>query len=290
MVEAFTDRIKRDEWPRLASRVNANTRRVLDLFARYNVRATFFIVGWTAERHQQLVRDIVAAGHEIGCHSHLHRAIWNLKPEEFRTDLTQAIDAIENAAGTKVAGFRAPTFSIVKRTLWALEILAETGVTYDSSIFPVRHDYYGMPDAPTSVFQWQLAGGPLYEIPMTTASLFGRNLPACGGGYLRLLPLWYNRWVLRTLDNQRRPAVVYLHPWEVDPDQPRIKGRWKSRIRHYTNLANMEARLATLLQEFSFAPRREVLNEVVAHARNTETPVLTRTIEDFDHDHAHNRR
>lgn len=277
MVEAFADRITRDDWPQFHSRVEANTRRVLDLFARHGVRATFFIVGWTAERNPGLVRDIVDAGHEVGCHSHLHRAIWNLQRDEFRADLRQAIAAIENVAGVKVQGFRAPTFSVVKRTLWALDILAEEGLRYDSSIFPVRHDYYGMPDSPTSIFQWQLPAGKLYEIPMTTVKRLGRNLPAGGGGYLRLLPFWYNRWALRSLERQGRPAVVYLHPWELDPEQPRVQARWKSRLRHYTNLDKMASRVEALVREFSFAPICEVLDRALQQA-TAENPLPVRSM------------
>ncbi len=259
MVEAFADCIAPKDWLQFDSRVEANTRRVLELFSRHGVRATFFLVGWTAERNPELVREILSAGHEIGCHSHLHRAIWTLRPDDFRADLKQAMAAIEDAAGKKVVGFRAPTFSIVKRTLWALDILLEEGLRYDSSIFPIHHDCYGVPDAPTSIFEWILPAGRLYEMPMTTLQVLGRNLPAAGGGYLRLLPLWYNRWALRGLQRRGKPAIVYLHPWELDPAQPRIPARWKSRLRHYTNLNKMESRLETLLNEFRFAPAGEVL-------------------------------
>lgn len=278
MVEAFADRITPEDWLQFPSRVETNTRRVLDLFSRHAVRATFFVVGWTAKRFPHLVREILTGGHEIGCHSHMHRAIWHLTPDEFRADLKRAIASIEDVTGTRVVGFRAPTFSIVRRTLWALEILAEEGVQYDSSVFPVRHDAYGIPTSPRKIFRWRLDAGELYEFPMTTARVAGMNLPAAGGGYLRLLPLWFNQWAIRGAERAGIPANVYFHPWEMDPDQPRIAGRWKSRVRHYTNLKTMETRLATLLNTFRFVPLSEALQRYLRQCAGQMDCVSTRRL------------
>jgi polysaccharide deacetylase family protein (PEP-CTERM system associated) len=264
-VEAFADRITRDQWNQFPSRVVDNTRRVLDLLARHSARATFFTLGWVAERFPHLVREIVAGGHEVACHSHLHRPLWRLTPEEFRADTRRSLQALEQASGKKVVGYRAPTFSVVERTLWAIEILAEEGLLYDSSIFPVQHDTYGIPSAPRFTFQWQLEnGGTLYEVPPTTARYLGRNWPAAGGGYLRILPIWYTRWMLKRARREAQPLVLYFHPWEIDPQQPRIEASFRSRFRHYTNLTGMEFRIAELLRSSRFLPVREVLGQHTA--------------------------
>jgi polysaccharide deacetylase family protein (PEP-CTERM system associated) len=266
-VEAFADHITPEMWPQWPSRVRDNTLRVLELFARYGAKATFFIVGQIAEQQPSLVREIISAGHEIGCHSYRHCAIWRMTPQGFRQDTTRAVAAIEQAAGTKVLGYRAPTFSVVQRTLWAIEILAEQGFLYDASVYPIRHDLYGMPDAPRFLFRWKTPHGlQLYEFPSTTVRLSGHNLPAGGGGYLRILPLWYSRWAInRVATKENAPAVVYFHPWELDPRQPRIPAGWKSRIRHYTNLKSMEKRLVSLLSTFQFAPMDDVLGMEIAN-------------------------
>jgi polysaccharide deacetylase family protein (PEP-CTERM system associated) len=260
-VEAFADRIRYEDWPSFPSRVVRNTQRLLELFARHGARGTFFILGWVAEREPALVRQIAAAGHEIACHSYRHAALWRLTPEEFRADTRRAVQSLEEAAGVRVVGYRAPTFSIVPRTLWALEILAEEGFLYDSSVFPVVHDLYGIPEAPRFPFRWELAAGrSLYEIPPMTVRLAGRNLAIAGGGYLRLYPMWLTRWAVRRVQHrERRPVLIYLHPWEIDPAQPRLAGRWKSRLRHYRNLEQMEARLDELLRSGPFVPFRELL-------------------------------
>ncbi len=259
-VEAFADRIRPETWDQYPSRVCNNTRRVLELFDKAGVRGTFFILGWVAERFPQLVREIQAAGHELGCHSYLHQCIWRLSPEQFRSDTRRALDCIQDASGERVLGYRAPTFSIVDRTSWALQILAQEGFQYDSSVFPVRHDVYGMPAAPRRAFSWDLgAGSSLHELPMSTVRFLGGNLPVGGGGYLRLLPMAYSRlgqWVLR---RERMPLQLYLHPWEIDPGQPRLPGRWKSMVRHYRNLSSMEGRIVKLLKAGRFKPLSEVL-------------------------------
>lgn len=255
-VEAFADRVSFSDWPKFESRVRRNTERILQLFEHYHCHATFFVLGWVAERDPALVREIAGCGHEIGCHSYAHRRVSTLSPDEFRTDLKRACSAIEDAAGVKVLGYRAPTFSIVKQSLWALDILAEEGFLYDSSIFPIRHDLYGFPDAPRwagEIARKQKMG--MYEIPMSTVEFFGQTFPAGGGGYLRLLPMCYTtRAFDRVHQRDRQPAIVYFHPWEIDPEQPRIAARMKSRFRHYTGLAQMENRLKALLERYKFVP------------------------------------
>lgn len=259
-VEAFADRITPADWPRFSSRVADNTRRVLELFAEAGARATFFVLGAVAEREPALVREILAAGHEVGCHSYLHRRIHSLTPQQFRDDTRRALAVLQDAGGHKVLGYRAPTFSIVRQSLWAVPILAEEGFEYDSSVYPVVHDNYGMPEAPRFPFRWTWPGGrSLVEVPLFTVRLLGRNLPACGGGYLRLLPAWYTRWAVRRVRREQRPLLVYFHPWELDPAQPRLPGRLRSRLRHYRNLHLMAGRLRDLLRQGRFLPLRDLL-------------------------------
>ncbi|MGE5323721.1 MAG: XrtA system polysaccharide deacetylase [Actinomycetota bacterium] len=254
-VEAFADRISRSDWPNFGLRVRRNTERILELLAEYRQSATFFVLGWVAEREPALVRRIADCGHELACHSHLHRRVFTLSPPEFRSDLRQAKKAIEDAGGQPVVGFRAPTFSIRKDSLWSLEILAEEGFIYDSSIFPIRHDLYGMPEAPRFAHSHHLANGKIImEIPPSTVSIFGTNLGVAGGGYLRHLPFSYTRWGMRRLHQEQQPANVYFHPWEIDPEQPRIQAGWKSRLRHYRGLRKTEPRLRKLLTSGRFEP------------------------------------
>lgn len=274
-VEAFADRITSRTWADFPSRVGDNTRRVLELLARTGARATFFVLGWVAERQPKLVAEIASAGHELGCHSYWHRRISRLAPEEFREDTHRALSAIEDAGGRPVLGYRAPTFSIVEQSLWALEILAEAGFRYDSSVFPVRHDLYGMPAAPRFPFRWKCGHGlSIYEVPLPTVRLFAWNLPVGGGGYLRILPMRYTRWALRRIrEREKRPAVVYFHPWEIDPGQPRLPGRWKSIFRHYFNLQRMEGRLTELLSRRRFVTLSEYLQKSLEFDPAPEWPL-----------------
>jgi polysaccharide deacetylase family protein (PEP-CTERM system associated) len=247
-VEAFSKIVDRQRWDSYPCRVEPNTRRLLDLLDEQGVRATFFILGWVAERYPGLVREIVKRGHEPACHSYWHRLIYSLDPEEFARDTRQAKDVIEQAAGEPVFGYRAPSYSITARSLWALDVLAEAGFTYDSSIFPIRHDTYGMPDAPRAPFVMATRRGPIVEFPLTTFRLLkAQNLPVGGGGYLRILPFWYTRLGVRRARAQGLPLIVYVHPWEIDPDQPRLAGSTRSRLRHYTNLGRTWGRLRRLL-------------------------------------------
>jgi len=255
--EAFADVVDRSQWSTYPSRVESTTNRLLDLFAELKVEATFFVLGWVAERNPGLVRAIGDAGHELACHSYWHRLIYRIEPNEFREDTYRAKATIEQSAGCRIYGYRAPTYSIVTSSLWATDILAELGFTYDSSIFPIRHDRYGIPDAPRFPFRIKTAAGPLLECPIATFRLWGQvNFPFAGGGYLRLLPWWYTRLGLRHAQDEGIPVISYVHPWEVDPDQPRLNGRWSSRLRHYTNLHKTCTRLAGMLRHGGFTSFR----------------------------------
>lgn len=257
-VEAFSGVVQRSEWGNYPCRVEANTKRILDLFDELNVHGTFFILGWVAERYPGLMREIVSRGHEPASHSYWHRLIYTLSPEEFREDTQKSKDCIEQACGEAVNGYRAPSFSITGRSSWALDILAELGFQYDSSVFPVKHDVYGMPDAPRVPFQIMTKSGPIVEFPMTTFRLAsGPNWPVGGGGYLRMLPTWYTRWGVARARKEGLPVICYIHPWELDPEQPRIQARLKSRLRHYTNLNKTAARLRQLLGQGHFTNFRE---------------------------------
>jgi polysaccharide deacetylase family protein (PEP-CTERM system associated) len=255
--EAFADVVDRSLWGSYPSRVEANTKRLLGLFAEHQIEATFFVLGWVAERFPGLVAAIAAAGHEIACHSYWHRMIFKLQPREFREDTRRAKDVVEQAAGCRVEGYRAPTYSIVADSLWALDILAELEFTYDSSIFPIHHDTYGIPHAPRFPFRISTAGGELVEYPISTFRLGGsRNWPVGGGGYLRILPWWYTRLGVERAQKEGLPLIAYVHPWEIDPDQPRIAGRLRSRFRHYMNLSRTYGRLDRMLREHSFTSFR----------------------------------
>ncbi len=250
--EAMASVVQRSEWDKCACRVEGNTQRLLDLFASHQIQATFFVVGWVAERYPSLVREIAAAGHELACHSYWHRLIYKLDPKDFREDTQRAKDVIEQIAGQPIHGYRAPTYSIVASSLWALQILVELGFTYDSSIFPIHHDRYGIPSAPRAPFRIKTPAGPLMEYPLTTFRIWNRSMPVAGGGYLRLLPQWYTRFGIRRARREGLPIIAYVHPWEIDPDQPRLSGTFVSRLRHYTNLSKTYVRLSDMLREGTF--------------------------------------
>ncbi|NLX97041.1 MAG: DUF3473 domain-containing protein [Rhodopirellula sp.] len=257
-VHAFETVVDRSDWDRYPSRVVANTRRILRLLAEWEVHATFFVLGWVADRHPDLVKEIAAGGHEIATHGYWHELIYRQTTEEFAADLRQSLEAIGRALrGLQPAGYRAPAFSITKRSLWALDVLRDHGIVYDSSIFPLAaHDRYGIADADR--FAKKTASG-VWEFPVSTIRMGKQNLPVAGGGYFRLYPLRLTRWAIRRLNAQGHPAVMYLHPWEFDPDQPRMADApWLSRFRHYVNLHKTESRLAALLNEFQFAPMCEI--------------------------------
>jgi polysaccharide deacetylase family protein (PEP-CTERM system associated) len=248
-VSAFAPYIRRDEWDRRECRVERNVGRVLELLAAHGVQATFFTLGWIAERYPQLVREIVAQGHELASHGHGHQRASELDPAAFRDDVSRAKAVLEDVSGRRVRGYRAPSFSIGTTNLWAFDVLAETGHHYSSSVYPIRHDHYGMPDSPR--FAYRLANG-LLEVPVTTLRLFNRNLPSSGGGYFRLLPYAVSRWMIGKVNrDDDESAVFYFHPWEIDVDQPRVAGiDARSRFRHYVNIGRMEQRLRQLLADF----------------------------------------
>jgi polysaccharide deacetylase family protein (PEP-CTERM system associated) len=259
--EAFAGVVRPEEWPGLESRVVGATERILDLLAGSGTRATFFVLGWVAERHPDLVRAIRSQGHEVGCHGYGHQMITRLTRGQFSADVERAKAILEEAAGTEVIGYRAPTFSVVRETLWSLEVLAQAGFRYDSSIFPIVHDRYGIPDAPR--FPHRREAGDrdaIAEFPLSTINRLGWRWPVAGGGYFRLLPYAVTAWALEQLNRrERQPAVVYLHPWEVDPGQPRLPVGRLTQFRHSVNTRTTEAKLARLVRDFQFAPVREVL-------------------------------
>lgn len=252
-VGAFEDVIARDSWDSLECRVERNSDAVLSLFEEAGVKGTFFTLGWVAERYPALIRRIVDAGHEIASHGYGHDRVFTFTAEEFAADLKKSRALIEDAAGTKVTGYRAPSFSIDKRTPWAHEVLAEHGYAYSSSVAPVKHDHYGWPEAPRFAFR-PLAGTDFLEIPVTTAQLGSRRLAAGGGGFFRLLPYAFSSWAIRQVnEDAQRPAIIYFHPWEIDPDQPRVKDApSKSKLRHYSRLGAMAGKLRKLAGDFKW--------------------------------------
>ena len=252
-VGAFEKVIARGDWGGLTSRVERNVDAILQLFDDAQVKATFFTLGWVAKRNGHLMRRIADAGHEVASHGWDHARVFTLTAESFRADLRRARGTIEDASGQAVRGYRAPSFSIDQRTPWAHPVLAEEGYAYSSSVAPIAHDHYGWREAPR--FAWHpVAGSPLIELPVTTVEIGGRRFAAAGGGFFRIYPYALSRWAVRRLnENDHRPAVVYLHPWEVDPDQPRIAGApLKSRLRHYSRLDAMEAKLTRLVDDFAW--------------------------------------
>ncbi len=263
-VSVFDGLVPRTEWDRMESRVEANTRRLLDIFDEYGVRSTFFVLGWVGERFPGLVQEIAARRHEIASHGYAHRLIYDQTPEAFRQDVRRARQVLEQASGCRVVGYRAPSYSITPRSLWALDVLVEEGYEYDSSIFPIRHDRYGIPVSARKPYRVERSAGTLIEVPGSTTRLGPLNLPVAGGGYFRLLPYWWTQWgISRVNEIERRPAVFYLHPWEIDPDQPRLPAGRLGRFRHYRNLQHTEARLRRLLTDFRF----DTVGAIVAEAR-----------------------
>lgn len=259
-VSAFESVVRFKDWDQYESRVEKNTRRILDILDEYNTKATFFVLGCVAERHPALVQIIQKSGHEVASHGYAHRRIYMQTPDEFREETRKAKKIVENIIGQSIIGYRAASYSIIGQTLWALDILAEEGFQYDSSIFPIRHDLYGIPGH-ERFFRFLNRDGrvSIAEIPLSTIRMAGVNVPVGGGGYLRLFPYAVTHLALLHLNrHERQPAVVYFHPWEIDPGQPRIKSGWISRFRHYTNLRGMESKVRTLLANFWFAPIRQV--------------------------------
>jgi len=253
-VEAFAGKIRRADWDSYERRVERNTARILEIFERRNTKATFFILGWVAERFPHLSKQIAMAGHEIGCHGYAHQRLQRLTREQFREDLRRATGLLADQIQQPIRSYRAPSFSIVRNTMWAFDVLAEEGYELDSSLFPVRHDLYGVPDAERFP-SWQTspAGHRIFEFPPSTIRTAKNNWGVAGGGYLRLIPYGATHWAIRHINRaEQQPAMVYFHPWEIDPDQPVVEAGLRSTLRHYTNLKTMAAKIERLLQDFQF--------------------------------------
>ena len=269
-VGAFETVIERDNWSGLSDRVENNVLRILDMFAEAEVSATFFTLGWVAQRHGPLMRKIVDAGHELASHGFDHARVFNFTRAEFGEDIRKAREILEDASGSKIIGYRAPSFSIDQRTPWAYMELAEQGYAYSSSVAPLAHDHYGWREAPRFAFK-PLPWADLVEIPVTTAILGGKRVAAGGGGFFRVLPYAFSRWAIRQVNREEeRPAVFYFHPWEIDPDQPRVPSApIKSKLRHYTNLAKMTPKLRELVNEFAWGRM-----DVLAHREAARAGIL----------------
>jgi polysaccharide deacetylase family protein (PEP-CTERM system associated) len=256
------------DWESCESRVERSTLLLLDLFRRHRVEATFFVLGWVADRFPDLVKEIERGGHEVASHGYSHRLLTFMRPEEFRVDLQRSLEVLAKATSQEVRGFRAPSFSLTRETLWAVDILKESGIQYDSSVFPVGfHPEYGIANA--DLRPHQLAEG-MTELPMAVAEVLGMKIPCSGGGYFRLYPYAVTRWLMRKCNEQGRPVIFYVHPWEADPGQPRISGMpWSARFRHYNNLEATEERLERLLGDFSFTSARKLIAERSSPANAT---------------------
>jgi polysaccharide deacetylase family protein (PEP-CTERM system associated) len=263
-VSVFDGVVPRSRWETLESRVERNTDRLLEIFAETSVKATFFVLGWVAERHPGLVGRIAAQGHEVASHGYAHRLVYDLTPSNFRDDVKRSKDLLETAAGRSVDGYRAPSYSVTPRSLWALDILIDEGYRYDASIFPIHHDRYGIPLSPRHPYWLNRQAGSIIEAPGSTVRWGFMNFPVAGGGYFRIFPYAWTKWGIGRLNRQeQRPAIFYMHPWEIDPDQPRLSAGMLSRFRHYRNLSKTEGRLRQLLADFSFGPMRSVLREAL---------------------------
>jgi polysaccharide deacetylase family protein (PEP-CTERM system associated) len=265
-VQNFEHCVRRADWESHPSRVVANTRCILRLLADHGVHGTFFVLGWVADHQPALVEEIAAQGHEVATHGYFHELIYRQTPQEFAQDVRRSLDSIEAACGIRPVGFRAACFSITERSLWAVDVLKDLGLQYSSSVFPlVAHDRYGLRGASRFASRWP---NGLWEFPVSTLRVAGQNWPVAGGGYLRLYPQWVTRQAIRRLNAEGHPAVVYVHPWEVDPGQPRMPGLPAlARFRHYVNLDKTESRLDGLLSEFAFGPMREAFALELATGR-----------------------
>lgn len=273
-VEAFASRVSYDEWNHFTPRVERNLGRVLELFGRHGVRATFFVLGWVAQKFPRLVREIASAGHEVGCHGFAHQRVLRQTPAQFQADVQQARRSLMDEVQQPILCYRAPTFSIVKSTLWAFDVLAEEGFVFDSSVFPVHHDLYGIPTAPRFPCWYETErGNAIFEFPPSTVRRWHNNWPVAGGGYLRLMPYCLTRWSLKEINEREgQPAMVYFHPWELDPDQPRISAGWRSTWRHYTNLSRTEEKIDRLLRDFRFSTFSGTCQQLESYRESTRRP------------------
>jgi len=260
-VSAFEGVVSRADWCSFESRVSRNTDELLEIFNGAGVRGTFFVLGWVAARFPSLVRRIADLGHEVASHGFHHQLLYGLTPGQFREDIRAARRAIEDATGQPVMGFRAPSYSVIRSSMWAIDILIDEGYAYDASIFPIHHDRYGIPDSPRHPYELKRESGSLLELPGSTVRLGNINLPIAGGGYFRQLPYMWTKWGIDRVNRlERQPVVFYLHPWEIDPEQPRLPVGAATRMRHYRGLAQTRTRLARLLSDFRFDAVNAVLN------------------------------
>ena len=276
-VSVFDGVVPRHRWEQLESRVSANTDRLLAIFEEAGIHATFFVLGWVVERYPDLVRRIVGHGHELASHGYAHRLVYDQTPAAFREDVRKSKGLLEDAGGRLVGGYRAPSYSVTPRSLWALDILIEEGYWYDASIFPIMHDRYGIPVSARHPYAVQRRGGTLAEVPASTVRVASCNLPIGGGGYFRIFPYAWTRWgISRVNQVEHRPAVFYLHPWEIDPEQPRLPVGLVGRFRHYRNLVKTEERLRSLLRDFRFGPVRDLVlsDEATAPAADAARAAL----------------
>ncbi len=268
-VSAFENHIQKSDWDIIPCRVEKNVDRILALFDQKDIKATFFTLGWIAERYPVMIKRIVEEGHELASHGWEHTRVVHQGPDEFRADVLRAKALLENIGGKEIKGYRAASYSIGKNNLWALDILAETGHKYSSSIVPIKHDLYGMPDAPR--FPFTVQGTDLLEVPVTTLAMGSRNVPCGGGGWFRLFPYAFSRWAIRKVNQaDGKPAVFYFHPWEIDPDQPQQAGiKARTKFRHYLNLKRMDSRLQRLLDDFNWGR----MDEVFLDSSRTDYPI-----------------
>lgn len=260
-VSALSQVISRDDWPRMEYRAQRSTERLLQLFDEHSIKATFFVLGWVTKRSPELIRRIHDLGHEVACHGLTHELVYRQTPATFRVETEQSKKMLEDVTGSRVIGYRAASYSITAQSLWALDILCELGFQYDSSIFPIAHDRYGIPGASTKPGVIRSPSGhEIVEFPLTTRQVLGMRVPVAGGGYFRLMPYWFTRWALRAVNRyDQMPFIFYLHPWEIDPEQPRFKASRLSRFRHYNNLNVCYERLERLVEDFRFTTVRDVL-------------------------------
>ena len=284
-VTAFERYVRREEWDCFTLRVESNTHKILDMFDESGVKATFFVLGWVAERVPALVREIHRRGHEIACHGYGHQLVYHIGPEKFREDIRKAKNILEGITGERVSGYRAPSYSVTRKSLWALDIMVEEGFSYDSSEFPIVHDIYGMPGGKRFPHEIETRAGKIKEFPITTYLLrigwWQYRVPVAGGGYLRLFPVSLICRAIQHINaRESQPAVVYFHPWEIDPNQPRIRAGLKSRFRHYLNLERMEAKVNYLLKNLSFTTIQNIWR--LEREQNRESDLNFKAIADAD--------
>ena len=272
---AFDRIVSRSSWHERESRVVPNTHKLLEFFQRHRVRGTFFILGWVAERVPALVREIASCGHELASHGFHHQLVYTLTPDQFRDDVRRAKAVIEDAGGCQVRGYRAPSFSVVRSSLWALDVLIEEGYTYDASIFPIHHDRYGIPDAPRTTHVIRRGAGTIVEVPASTVRIGSSNVPIAGGGYFRLLPYAFTKWGIARVNAAGEPVVFYIHPWEIDPDQPRLPVSRLIALRHYSNLGDTLNRLERMVGDFAF--------DTIAAALDVDVPAPAAAVTRFAH-------